>query len=79
MLSRELYGLPDHAEGQPERVVLYRNPMQDPSDQVEVPVEPGSIIVTPGAADRTMGHSFENAFAMLVAIPGFVSPYRHLP
>ncbi len=78
VLSREIYGLPDHADGQPEKVVLYRYPMQDPSDQVEVPVKPGSIVVTPGAADWTMGHSFENAFAMLVAIPGFVSPYRHL-
>ena len=79
ILPRDIYRLPNHASAQSEHIVLYPNPLTDPSDQVQVPVRPGSIVVTPGAAHWTMGHSFENAFAMLVAIPGFVSPYRHLP
>ncbi len=79
VLPRDRYRLPDHAQGPDEHVVLYRDPLHDVSDQIQVPVRPGSIVVTPGTADWTMGHSFENAFAMLVAIPGFVSPYRHLP
>ncbi len=78
VLSRDVYRLPAHASGQAERVVLYRDPWTDAADPIQAPVRPGSIVVTPGAADWTMGHSFENAFAMLVAIPGFVSPYRHL-
>ncbi len=79
VLPRDLYGLPDHASGQEEHVVLYPDPLTNAASQIQVPVRPGSIVVTPGTADWTMGHSFANAFAMLVAIPGFVSPYRHLP
>lgn len=78
ILPRALYGLPPHAQGEEEHVVLYRNPAVDAADQVAVPVRAGSIVVTPAATDWIMGHAFENAFAMLVAIPGFVSPYRHL-
>ena len=78
VLPRDLYGLPDHSSGQEEHVVLYQNPRTGVSDPIQVPVQPGSIVVTPGTADWTMGHSFANAFAMLVAIPGFVSPYRPL-
>lgn len=79
VLPRDLYGLPDHACGQAEHIVLYPDPRQAAVEPIQVPVRPGSIVVTPGAADWTMGHCFENAFAMLVAIPGFVSPYRPLP
>lgn len=78
VLPRDIYGLPNHATGQTEHVVLYPDPLTEQSKQIKVPVRPGSIVVTPATADWTMGHSFENAFAMLVAIPGFVSPYRHL-
>lgn len=78
ILPRSAYGLPAHARGEAEHVVMYRRPLADPQDQVIVPVQPGSIVVTPGAADWTMGHAFANAFALLVAVPGFVSPYRHL-
>ncbi len=78
ILPRSAYGLPSHARGEDEHVVMYLQPQTDPQVQVAVPVKPGSIVVTPGALDWTMGHAFENAFAMLVAVPGFVSPYRHL-
>ncbi len=78
ILPRSVYGLPDHDRGAEEHVMLYGRPQADPQARVTVPVRPGSIVVTPGAADWTMGHSFANAFALLVAVPGFVSPYRHL-
>ncbi len=78
ILPRSAYELPAHARGEEEHVVLYVRPLADPQAQVTVPVRTGSIVMTPGAADWTMGHTFANAFAMLVAVPGFVSPYRHL-
>lgn len=79
ILPRALYGLPPHAHRNAECVTLYPRPADDPAARVTVPVRPGSLVVSPATADWTVGHSFENAFAMLVAIPGFVSPYRYLP
>ncbi len=79
VLPRSLYGLPSHGAGLPEQVEMYpciADPLGEPA---VVPVRPGSIVVTPGARGRTMGHCFVNAFAMLVAIPGFVSPHHGLP
>ena len=57
-------------------IIVYRTPEQDLSDTELLPVRPGSIVVTPAATDNVMGHCFENAFAMLIAIPGFVAPYN---
>jgi hypothetical protein len=76
MLRRSTYHLPE-VSGSSEigRIVIYRRPAEDPTDKVIIPVRPGSIVVTP-AAEPVMGHCFENAFAMLVAIPGFVAPYH---
>jgi len=54
--------------------VIYRRPAEDPSDTLVVPVRPGSIVVSPATPEGVVGHCFENAFAMLVAIPGFVAP-----
>lgn len=78
VLPRAVYGLPPHAGDESEHIVLYPDVLGKPEHQVRVPAPPGTIAVTPAAADCTMGHAFENAFAMLVAIPGFVSPYRYL-
>jgi hypothetical protein len=80
VLPRGIYGLPEvgGTGGEADHAVLYRRPAEDPQDQVVMPVRPGSIVVTPGAAGWTMGHRFENAFAMLVAIPGFVAPTTYL-
>ncbi len=77
VLPRAAYGLPEMAS--PGRVVIYRRPADDPTDRVVVPVRPGSLIVTPATEAGAIGHRFENAFAMLVAIPGFVAPYRLIP
>jgi hypothetical protein len=74
VLRRSTYHLPEVSGGSENgRIVIYRRPAEDPTDKVIIPVRPGSIVVTP-AAEQVMGHFFENAFAMLVAIPGFVSP-----
>lgn len=76
VLPRSVYGLPEVNTPDQGEVLLYRHPAEDPSDQVVIPVRPGSIIVTPATADQVMGHCFLNAFAMLVAIPGFGAPYH---
>lgn len=74
VLRRSTYHLPEISGGSDNgRIVIYRRPAEDPTDKAIIPVRPGSIVVTP-AAEQVMGHYFENAFAMLVAIPGFVSP-----
>ena len=79
ILSRTLYRLPPHGAGIPEQVEMYASVTDPDPEAAVVPVEPGSILVTPGGRDGTMGHCFVNAFAMLVAIPGFVSPHYGLP
>ncbi|MEZ4673489.1 MAG: hypothetical protein R2932_04505 [Caldilineaceae bacterium] len=76
VLSRALYGLPEVADRDEGHVLIYQQPVRDKRDMVAIPVRPGSIVVTPATPDNTMGHCFENCFAMLVAIPGFVAPYN---
>lgn len=76
VLPRSVYGLPEVDQTDRGHVVIYRRPAADPEDKVVVPVRPGSIVVTPATREVVMGHCFENAFAMLVAIPGFVAPYH---
>lgn len=82
VLPRSVYGLPpvngDSHNSEEGHVIIYTCPLEDPTAQVRVPVRPGSVIVTPAGSRQVMGHAFENAFAMLVAIPGFVAPYHML-
>lgn len=74
VLPRAVYGLPEVGDAEQGHVVIYRRPDEDPTDQVVIPVRPGSIVVTPATTTQIMGHAFENCLAMLVAIPGFVAP-----
>lgn len=76
VLSRSIYRLPEVEQPDRGYIRLYRRPAEDPSDQFIVPVRPGSIVVTPATSEGVVGHCFENAFAMLVAIPGFMVPYN---
>lgn len=78
VLPRAIYGLPEMEGERQGHLVIYRQPEQDPQDTVSIPVRPGSVVVTPATSQHVMGHAFENAFAMLVAIPGFVAPYNYL-
>jgi hypothetical protein len=79
ILPRVVYGLPEvNNSSENGHIVVHRRPAEDPTDIVIVPVRPGSIVVTPAAAGQVMGHRFENAFAMLVAIPGFVAPSNRI-
>jgi hypothetical protein len=74
VLPRDIYGLPP-VEGTDEgHAIIYLRPGDDPAARVRVPLRPGSLIVTPATTRWLLGHCFENAFAMLVAIPGFVAP-----
>jgi hypothetical protein len=78
VLPRALYNLPPVGATDTGRVVIYGNPTADPSDTEIISVRPGAVVVTPAAnmlEGGIAGHCFENAFAMLVAIPGFVSPH----
>lgn len=76
VLPRAIYGLPEVDQTDEGHVLIYQRPAEDPTDTVIIPVRPGSIVVTPATPELTMGHCFENCFAMLVAIPGFVGPYH---
>jgi hypothetical protein len=80
ILPRALYGLPpvnEPVDGiENGRVVIYRQAITYPTDTTVMPVRPGSVVVTPATTDGIAGHCFENAFAMLLAIPGFVSPHN---
>ena len=78
LLPRARYNLPEVDSTDEGHVVIYTDPLGDPSAQVTIPVRPGSGIVTPASDEQVMGHAFENAFAMLIAIPGFVAPYHML-
>jgi len=78
ILPRAVYGLPEVDKADEGHVIIYPNPHENPGEQVLIPVRPGSFIVTPASGQQVMGHAFENAFAMLVAIPGFVAPYHML-
>jgi hypothetical protein len=79
VLSRSVYGLPEPDAPDQGRVVIYRRPAEDTTDQVVVTVRPGTMILTPASTEHVMGHAFENCFAMLIAIPGFVAPYHFVP
>jgi hypothetical protein len=78
VLPRSIYHLPEVDQPDQGQLIIYRRPAEDPTDQVIIPVRPGSIVVTPATETQVMGHCFENAFAMLVAIPGFVGPYNFI-
>ncbi len=78
LLPRSLYGLPEVDQTDEGHIVIYTDPLGEPAAQVAIPVRPGSVLVTPASSQRVMGHAFENAFAMLIAIPGFVAPYHML-
>lgn len=78
VLPRRTYGLPEVDRVDEGQVVIYRQPAVDPMDTVTIAVRPGTLIVTPATPEGTMGHCFENCFAMLIAIPGFVAPYHML-
>lgn len=78
ILSRATYRLPLVDGSEEGEVHLYPRPVEDPSVTVRVPVRPGSILVTPATDAGGVGHCFRNAFAMLVAIPGFVAPYQRM-
>ena len=76
VLARSVYGLPEVAPESEGSVIVYRDPEEKgTADSFTIPVRPGSIIVTPSTPDRLYGHCFSNAFAMLIALPGFVAPY----
>ncbi len=76
VLPRATYGLPLPNGTEDGYAIIYRNPLtKGTTDAFEVPLRPGSIVVTPSTANSLYGHSFANAFAMLVAVPGFVAPY----
>jgi len=76
VLPRSCYGLPEVDQRDSGHLLIYRQPATDPTDTLTIPVRPGSIVVTPATSKQTMGHCFENCFAMLIAIPGFVAPYH---
>lgn len=76
VLPRSVYGLPEIAGEAHGHLVIYPDPAREPTQRVVVPVRPGSVVVTPATAAVSVGHCFENVFAMLVAIPGFVAPYN---
>jgi hypothetical protein len=78
VLPRAAYGLPLVDGSEEGEVFLYPQPANDPSSCFRVPVRPGSILVTPATAAGGVGHCFRSAFAMLVAIPGFVAPYQRM-
>ncbi len=78
VLPRASYGLPPVGDSEDGHLVIYPEPTVDPTAKVTIPVRPGSLIVTPATTAQVMGHCFENCFAMLVAIPGFVAPYHML-
>ncbi|MBX3051418.1 MAG: hypothetical protein KF753_08100 [Caldilineaceae bacterium] len=78
LLPRSAYGLPQVDGTDEGHIVIYPRPLEAPGEQITIPVRPGSVIVTPAGSEQVMGHAFENAFAMLIAIPGFVAPYHLL-
>jgi len=80
VLSRETYELPpfegqENSSAEEGWIKIYNRPIEDPEATETISVTPGSIVVTPATSEQVYGHCFENTFAMLVAIPGFVAPY----
>jgi hypothetical protein len=83
VLPRKVYDRPPFEHDGEDRtdegwVKMYHQPASDPTDTENIPVSPGSILVTPATDEHVYGHCFENAFAMLVAIPGFVAPLHYV-
>lgn len=76
VLPRAIYGLPEVTQRDEGDLLIYRQPATEPTDIITIPVRPGSIVVTPATVETVLGHCFENCFAMLIAIPGFVAPYH---
>jgi hypothetical protein len=76
VLPRSVYGLPPMAGDGEECVVTFPDATGAPGESVRVVVRPGAVVVTPATVEGVAGHRFENAFAMLIAIPGFVSPHH---
>lgn len=74
VLPRSVYDLPPVRDTEEGEIALYPHPAEEPEDFFTVPMRPGSIAVTPAAEAGPVGHRFIDAFAMLVAIPGFVAP-----
>lgn len=77
ILDRSTYDRPP-VEESGQQVRLFRRPHEDDSDWVDIPVEPGSIVVTPATETQVYGHYFRNAFAVLVAVPSFTAPLIEL-
>lgn len=77
VLDRSTYDLPP-VEASDQHVRIFRRPHEDASDWVDLPVDPGSIVVTPATETEVYGHCFRNAFAALVAVPGFTAPLTEL-
>ena len=77
VLDRSAYDLPP-VEGNSEHIRIFRQPMEDPTDWFDLPVEPGSIVVTPATEDRVYGHCFRNTFAALIATPSFTAPLTEI-
>jgi len=77
ILDRSTYDLPP-VEDSDQHVRVFRRPHEDDSDWVDVPVEPGSILVTPATETEAYGHCFRNTFAALVAVPSFTAPLIEL-
>lgn len=77
VLDRSTYDLPP-VEASDPHVRIFRRPHEDASDWFDLPVEPGSIVVTPATDDRVYGHAFRNAFAILVAVPSFTAPLTEI-
>ena len=77
VLPRSVYGRPPLNDSEEGHAVIFRDPLEKGTeDAFRVPLRPGSIVVTPSTTQRLYGHCFENAFAMLIAVPGFVAPYE---
>jgi len=77
ILDRSTYDRPPVEASNPH-VRIFRRPHEDASDWVDIPVEPGSIVVTPATETDVYGHCFRNAFAALIAVPGFTAPLTEL-
>ena len=80
VLPRSVYRLPLPNNTEDGCATIFRDPInKSTSDAFTIPVSPGSIVVTPSTENGIYGHSFTNALAMLVAVPGFVAPYVMIP
>ena len=78
ILPRSAYNLPLVSAAEKGEVALYPQAAENPTDSFSETVQPGSIIMTSATQTEVAGHCFTDAFAMLVAIPGFVAPYQQI-